>query len=473
VKSSGPGTGAARRAAQRPAARHHAGHRHPGGQRDERQLISQQLGGLGDVGDHLAGQPGSPVQVPAAPALERQLRGTDEARSSPRVRTRVPPVRMPHVARRSGSLGRVRAATLGCHIDALGGAGCGAEGRVRAEIWPPRGGVAAVSAAQPLPSPGPHPLPRLDALALAAVHVPRAGGTGDWYDGAALDDGRLALAVGDGVGPGWLRRVLAEGREPDPAASALVVTVDAGTGLLHWWAAGHPPPLLVGPDGARVLAGDAPPAEALAPGGTLVLATRGLLGSPDALDRLAAAAAPLHGLGPHALAAALLRSLLDGGQPADDAGLVAARRMPVPLEERLPADPRRLVAVRRSVTRWCGLAALSDDATADLQLLLSEAATNAVEHAYREVEPGEFVYSLRRRGDGTVRVIVQDFGRWRPPPADPGYRGRGLALINNLATGVALDVAEGGTRIAFTVPADSADAADPADPTASTAGACR
>jgi anti-sigma regulatory factor (Ser/Thr protein kinase) len=99
-------------------------------------------------------------------------------------------------------------------------------------------------------------------------------------------------------------------------------------------------------------------------------------------------------------------------------------------------------------------AALSDDAAADLQLLLSEAATNAVEHAYRGTETGEFVYSVRRLGDAGVRVAVQDFGRWQPPPDDPGYRGRGLAVIHNLADDVSLDFSDHGTRIAFTLPSD-------------------
>ena len=85
--------------------------------------------------------------------------------------------------------------------------------------------------------------------------------------------------------------------------------------------------------------------------------------------------------------------------------------------------------------------------------MLSEAATNAVETPTGG-RGGEFVYSVRRRDDGAIRVEVQDFGRWRPPPADPGYRGRGLAVIHNLADEVALEVGESGTRVAFTVPDD-------------------
>ena len=158
----------------------------------------------------------------------------------------------------------------------------------------------------------------------------------------------------------------------------------------------------------------------------------------------------------HDLPPAELAAALEAAAPGDAAGtLVLARLLPAPLEQRVPADPRRLSAVRRTVAAWSAAAALSEDAAADLQLLLSEAATNAVEHAYRATGAGEFAYSVRRRPDGAVRVMVQDFGRWLPPPDDPGYRGRGLAVIHNHAVEVTLEHTDHGTRIAFTVPGDA------------------
>jgi anti-sigma regulatory factor (Ser/Thr protein kinase) len=181
----------------------------------------------------------------------------------------------------------------------------------------------------------------------------------------------------------------------------------------------------------------------------------GVAPAPDAVDGtdpVAAVVAQHRGLAPAALAAALEEAL--AGRPGYRIVLLA-RRMPGPLEQRLPADPRRLSAVRRAVAAWAAQAALSEDAAADLQLLLSEAATNAVEHAYRGTGGGEFVYSVRRGPDGGIRVTVQDFGRWRPPPDDPGYRGRGLAVIHNLAQEVTLHHTDHGTRIAFTVPGDA------------------
>jgi anti-sigma regulatory factor (Ser/Thr protein kinase) len=122
-----------------------------------------------------------------------------------------------------------------------------------------------------------------------------------------------------------------------------------------------------------------------------------------------------------------------------------------PLQQRWRADPRVLPALRRAVREWGALAGLAEETVEDLQLLVSEAASNSVEHAYLDIEPGEFELSVSLGPEGGVRVVVRDFGRWRPPPADPGYRGRGLAVIDTLGDDVALDAGNAGTRITFTV----------------------
>jgi anti-sigma regulatory factor (Ser/Thr protein kinase) len=341
-------------------------------------------------------------------------------------------------------------------------------------------------------------LPALDRLALATAHLPGRSdgdepGTVVWYEVAAGADGSVAVALGavrDADAAAQMRRFLA-GLDPahrspvatleclDQAArampalvgsAALCLTLDPD-GVLRWIAAGHAPPLVAGPDGARYLdggrveplghAGRTPAAEAeesLAAGTTVVLGagsepSPGLPTDGDD-DPVVAALAPRHGLPPLALARALTEHAGNGSRDRCERMLFLARVMPAPLDQRLPADPRRLSAVRRAVAAWSAQAALSEDAAADLQLMLSEATTNAVEHAYRESEAGEFVYSVRRRRDASVRVVVQDFGRWRPPPEDPGYRGRGLAVIHNLAEDVSLDFSDHGTQIAFTVPND-------------------
>jgi anti-sigma regulatory factor (Ser/Thr protein kinase) len=328
-------------------------------------------------------------------------------------------------------------------------------------------------------------LPVLDRLALAAAHLP--GPSDDegtlWYEVTAGDDGSVAVALGsvrDASMAEHLRRAVA-GLDPAAAlecldqyaraipavlgSAALCLTLDPA-GVVRWAAAGHTPPLVAGPDGVRYLdGGQGEPlghpgrrqvAEEPLPAGTTVVLGSG--GPPTscgpAADPVATAVARRHRLAPAALARALADPAGNGSPDGPARTLLLARLMPAPLEQRLPADARKLSAVRRAVTAWSAQAALSDDATADLQLLLSEAITNAVEHAYRDSEAGEFVYSVRRRRDAGVRVVVHDFGCWRPPPDDPGYRGRGLAVIHNLAEEVSLDYSDHGTRIAFTVPSD-------------------
>ena len=98
-------------------------------------------------------------------------------------------------------------------------------------------------------------------------------------------------------------------------------------------------------------------------------------------------------------------------------------------------------------------AALPEDAVEDLQLALGEAVANAVEHAYRDQPAGECVYAVSWLPDGGVDVCVEDFGRWRPVPADPGFRGRGLRLIHELAEHVSVQPSPaGGTTVRFRVP---------------------
>ncbi|MFG1925303.1 PP2C family protein-serine/threonine phosphatase [Cryptosporangium sp. NPDC048952] len=148
---------------------------------------------------------------------------------------------------------------------------------------------------------------------------------GDWYDAVCLPDGRLALVIGDVTGHdigaaasmGALRNMLRaylldEGISPSGAlsrldlannalgdrtmATAFVATLehDADQGLvLRWSPAGHPPPILLCPDGRSLLLsptglmlGVRPHlprlthTEALPSGSTLLLYTDGLVEVP-------------------------------------------------------------------------------------------------------------------------------------------------------------------------------------------------
>ncbi|TFV54046.1 STAS domain-containing protein, partial [Geodermatophilus sp. DF01-2] len=122
---------------------------------------------------------------------------------------------------------------------------------------------------------------------------------------------------------------------------------------------------------------------------------------------------------------------------------------------RLPADPARLSSVRRAVAAWTAAAGMPADTAEDLQLALGEALANAVEHAYAASGTGECTYRVARQADGGVSVEVCDTGMWRPPPEDRGHRGRGLELIDALATDVEVVHVPGtpGTTVRFRMPA--------------------
>ena len=186
----------------------------------------------------------------------------------------------------------------------------------------------------------PDALPSIPGVALAARYLPGGNGAtvgGDWYDAIAMPDGRVAVVIGDVVGRGIeaaatmgqmrsaLRAILMQADDSaamverlnrfalglgDCILTTVVLAVfEPATGNLRYTNAGHPPPLLVGPDGAARYLEDvpAPPMgvmEApsygqrtlqLEPGWTLLLYTDGLIERPTevldiGLDRLRDAA---------------------------------------------------------------------------------------------------------------------------------------------------------------------------------------
>ena len=97
----------------------------------------------------------------------------------------------------------------------------------------------------------------------------------------------------------------------------------------------------------------------------------------------------------------------------------------------IPADAARLVGVRRKLQDWALAVGLPRTTVGDLVLAAYEAMANAAEHAYRN-RPGT-IDLLATRDDDEVVVTVRDRGEWRPPPADPGHRGRGLMMIRSMS----------------------------------------
>jgi serine phosphatase RsbU (regulator of sigma subunit) len=224
--------------------------------------------------------------------------------------------------------------------------------------------------------------PDLGDTAVAVRYVPAAEAArvgGDWYDAFLQRDGAPVVVIGDvvghdtqaaaamgqvrsllrgiahysGAGPAEVLRGLDEaiaGMHTDTLATALVARFERPTARGHGWQrlrwanAGHPPPILIGPDGSvRLLGGQSgdlllgvdaesvrsEPVVPVTPGTTLFLYTDGLVERRDrvideGLERLAEL---LGGLA-HRPLEELCDAVLDGMLPAtpqDDVALVAVR----------------------------------------------------------------------------------------------------------------------------------------------------
>lgn len=356
----------------------------------------------------------------------------------------------------------------------------------------------------------PQGLPTLDRIGLAVRYLPGATGTqagGDWYDVVDLGEHRIAVAVGDVVGQGTaaaavmgqlrtaLSGYLLAGHGPaealglldgltsripgSQASTAMCLILDTVTGELRHARAGHLPALLAPADGSPVHFLDDPAGHGpllglplglrdhgeavttIDPGTVLVLYTDGLVERRDetldeGFDRLVTSAERHRDADPSTLASALLADL---GTRSDDVALVVARFVPPPLELVLVARPDSLAVLRRRTARWARAAGVGEVPLGDLQLALGEAATNAIEHGYRDDEgSGQVEVGLARCDDGSVEVRVVDHGSWRPVPDDPGFRGRGLTLLREVTRDATVTpVSGGGTQVVFRVPPDEED----------------
>ncbi|MFF0543898.1 SpoIIE family protein phosphatase [Nocardia thailandica] len=332
---------------------------------------------------------------------------------------------------------------------------------------------------------------------------------GDWYDVVPLRDGTIGVVVGDCVGRGLsaavvmgqlrsaARALLLRGAGPaqllaelDTVAAripgAMCTTVcaavlDPARGVVRYSNAGHMPPIVspVGGPGRVLEGGRAVPlatfdtprrpeaTTALPPGATLVLFTDGLVERrgvdlEDNFTHIADVLAETCGELPREVADTVLSRLRPEAGYDDDVAMVVYRQPPAPLRLDIPAEPGRLAALRRGLHRWFAAAAVPHDLAADLVAAANEACSNSVEHAYRDTEPARVVLTATCDGDRVV-IEITDTGVWRPRPADPGFRGRGVEMMRALTEHVEFEHGDTGTRVRMwvTLPAITFPTANP------------
>lgn len=124
-------------------------------------------------------------------------------------------------------------------------------------------------------------------------------------------------------------------------------------------------------------------------------------------------------------------------------------------ELQVPAVPASVGELRHELSaRLESLPGVSAELVEDISLAVSEAATNAVVHAYAAaIQPGPLVLSARVMDD-RVHVVVRDHGRGMTPRPDSPGLGLGLPLMTRLADAVQISThPDGGTevRMTFTV----------------------
>lgn len=350
--------------------------------------------------------------------------------------------------------------------------------------------------------------PIVDGLRVSWSCVPassaeRAGG--DFHDAFFLDDGTLAVAIGEAAGAGLkavvamnvvrqaIRSALLDGARPVDAlrranrvllrsdqpgvVTALVGVIDPATLQFRYAAAGHPAPLLAGPDersgalsgeGSGIALGVVPlhvtseHVVSIPENGALALYTDGCL-APDAdgTQLLADALAEARKLAPNRLAETIDQAIFGSAERADDATILTISAEPqiAHLDVRLPAEPASSSLARTALRRFLDSTPLSERRSFDAVVAAGEAVANAIEHAY-DHRPNQTFVLRGRYDDHSCTIVVEDAGLWNDV-APPTTRGHGIAMMRELSDAFEITRTPGGTSVLldFQIVENVADAA--------------
>ena len=112
------------------------------------------------------------------------------------------------------------------------------------------------------------------------------------------------------------------------------------------------------------------------------------------------------------------------------------------------AVPDAVAPIRRAVVGYAETLGATARSTEAIALAVSEAATNAVLHAYVGIARGQITVTAERLEPDDLLVLVADDGRGMTPRPDSPGMGLGLPLIAQVAKSVQVSHgARGGTVI--------------------------
>jgi anti-sigma regulatory factor (Ser/Thr protein kinase) len=131
----------------------------------------------------------------------------------------------------------------------------------------------------------------------------------------------------------------------------------------------------------------------------------------------------------------------DGGVPIDD-----QRADSGAFRLALTATPDCLARVRAELGAWLQGTGVDDQQASDIVLVVNEAASNSVEHAYRDTQPGVLQIDAERRGT-EICIQIVDFGSWKTVDPAPRTRGRGLPMMRAVSDHIDVDSTAAGTTV--------------------------
>ena len=124
--------------------------------------------------------------------------------------------------------------------------------------------------------------------------------------------------------------------------------------------------------------------------------------------------------------------------------------MAIPFQARLPGTPLGVRRLRREMTGIATDCGMDAEAIADVQLAVTEAATNAVMHAYADVA-GELTVTAAAR-DGELAIVIGDTGPGLAERDDSPGLGVGLSVIATVTEQLRIISHPGGTEVHMTFP---------------------